>query len=133
MKKLLTILCLLILVSCSNEVPDDKLVERDGIIYEVNSTTPFTGSSVSYHENGQLNKRENYKNGQQDGPSEWFHENGQLGGKGNYKNGEQDGLHERFYENGQLRDRVNFKDGKEDGPWEYFDEDGNLNLDDIPF
>ena len=42
------------LVSCSNEVPFDKLVERQGITYEINSTTPFTGSSVSYYENGQL-------------------------------------------------------------------------------
>ena len=112
MKKLLTILCLVLLVSCSNDVPDDKLVERDGIIYEVNSTTPFTGSSVSYHENGQLNKRENYKNGQQDGPSEWFHENGQLGGKGNYKNGEQDGLWEYFDENGNLFTTEEWKDGE---------------------
>ena len=48
MKKLLTILCLVLLVSCSNEVPEDKLVYRQGITYEVNSTTPFTGQSVKY-------------------------------------------------------------------------------------
>ncbi len=59
MKKLLTILGLVLLVSCSNEVPSDKLVERNGITYEVNSTTPFTGSSVGYHDNSQLKEREN--------------------------------------------------------------------------
>ena len=63
MKKLLTILCLVLLVSCSNEVPDDQLVERQGITYEINSQTPFTGSSVTYHENGQLKKRVDYKKG----------------------------------------------------------------------
>ena len=69
MKLLLTIFCLLILVSCSPtpEVPSDKLVERLGITYEVNSQTPFTGSKVSYYENGKLNERVNYKNGKIEG------------------------------------------------------------------
>ena len=102
MKKLLTILCLVLLVSCSNEVPSDKLVERDGITYEVNSTTPFTGSSVSYWINGQLLLRKNYKNGKEDGLWESFHDNGQLEYRGNYR------------------------DGEPEGPWEFFNEDGNL-------
>ena len=88
MKQLLTILCLVLLVSCSNEVPSDKLVERDGITYEVNSTTPFTGSSVEYHDNGQLEKRGNYKNGKQDGLFEFFNENGNLTSTQTYRNGE---------------------------------------------
>jgi len=59
MKKLLTILCLLILVSCSNEVPPDKLVERGGITYEINSTTPFTGQSVKNWRDIELSKNSN--------------------------------------------------------------------------
>ena len=102
MKRLLTILCLVLLVSCSNEVPSDKLVERQGIKYEVNSTTPFTGSSVTYHENGQLST------------------------KVSLKNGKPDGLWEGFYENGQLKERGNIKDLKQDGLVEYFDKEGNL-------
>ena len=80
MKKLLTILCLVLLVSCSNEpppeVPSDKLVERQGIRYEINSQTPFTGSSVTYHENGQLKKVENYKNGKKDGLQRRYDDDG---------------------------------------------------------
>ncbi len=49
MKKLLTTLCLVLLVSCSNEVPDDQLVERQGVTYQVNSEKPFTGISVEYY------------------------------------------------------------------------------------
>ncbi len=49
MKQLLTILCLVLLVSCSNEVPDDQLVERQGVTYQVNSEKPFTGISVEYY------------------------------------------------------------------------------------
>ena len=131
MKKLLTIFCLALLVSCSNEVPSDKLVERNGITYETNSTTPFTGSSVSYHENGQLEMRGNYKDGKDDGLWESYYENGQLEMRGNYKDGEPDGLREFHYDNGQLESRGNVKDGRfgfgqEDGLWEYFDEEGNL-------
>ena len=127
MKKLLTILCLVLLVSCSPppEVPSNQLVERQGIKYEINSTTPFTGSSVSYHENGQLKKVENYKNGKREGVETYF-ENGQLEFRGNYKNGEPDGLGEGFYDNGQLWNRENYNNGKLDGLREWFDEDGNL-------
>ena len=102
MKKLLPILCLLILVSCSNEVPLDQLVERNGITYEINSQTPFTGSFVNYHENGQLES------------------------KRNWKDGNPDGLWETYHENYRLESKVNWKEGKEEGLWEYYDEEGNL-------
>ncbi|SVD13294.1 uncharacterized protein METZ01_LOCUS366148 [marine metagenome] len=143
MKKLLTILCLVLLVSCSNEPPPEvffyELDERQGIKYEVNSNTPFTGSSVDYYENGLrvengkvqvnytgLRYRYNYKDGKQDGLSEDFHENGQLDRRDNYKDGKQDGLSEDFRENGQLYSRKNYKDGKEEGLTEEFWENGQL-------
>jgi len=87
MKKLLPILCLLILVSCSNEVPVDQLVERNGITYEINSQTPFTGGFVNYHENGQLKERGYFKNGKEDGMWEGFEENGQIEFTSYYING----------------------------------------------
>ena len=51
MKKLLTTLCLVFLVSCSPppEVPSNQLVERQGVTYQVNSEKPFTGISVEYY------------------------------------------------------------------------------------
>ena len=87
MKKLLTILCLVLLVSCSNEVPSDKLVERGDITYGVNSEKPFTGTSVEYYidtiikdefEERVLWKRTTYKDGMLDGLYESFHPNGQT-------------------------------------------------------
>ena len=44
-------------------------------------------------------KKENMK----DGLVETFHENGQLRLRGNYKNGIEDGLYETYYDNGQLQ------------------------------
>ncbi len=148
MKKLLTILCLFLLssYSYSKEVSCDRLVERQGIIYKVNSTTPFTGRFMCYdgyetikvrfkngkpeglwerfYDNGQLQSRENYKNGEPVGLFEYYHENGQLQSRENYKNGEPVGLKEVYHENGQLQSRGNFKEGKMDGMWEGFYSNG---------
>ena len=113
MKKLLTILCLVLLVSCSNEVPDDQLVERQGITYEVNSTTPFTGSSVGYHDNGQISSKGNYKDGKLDGLVEEFYlPSGLLWNRKNYKDGKLDGLVEYFSPYGILNGIEEYKDGK---------------------
>jgi len=147
MKKLLTILCLVLLVSCSNEVPDDKIVIRGGLFYEVNSTTPFTGSSVEHHSNGQLKSRTNYRDGKYYGTweewdktgqliektyfknnrtvsSELYHPNGQLEWRENWKDGKEDGLWESYYQNGQLKEKRNYKDGVLDGILEVYQENG---------
>ena len=128
MKILLSIFCLLILVSCSPtpEIPPIQLVVKQGIVYEVNSTTPFTGSDVSYHDNGQLKRKGNFIDGKEDGLHESYYENGQLDFRGNYKNGKKEGLWEEYYDNGKLRSKLNLKKGKEEGLLETFDEEGNL-------
>ena len=63
---------------CSKEVVWDKLVERGGLVYEVNSQTPFTGSSVSYYDNGRLEEKRNYKDGSLDGLYEYYSKKGGL-------------------------------------------------------
>ena len=115
------LLTLLVLGGCSNEDSGDHL-----IYYEVNSQTPFTGSSLWYYENGQLEASRNWKDGEQDGPEEIYYENGQLSFKRNWKDGELDGPEEYYYENGQLSFKGNWKDGKEDGPYEVYYENGQL-------
>ena len=111
MKIFLTIICLVLLSSYSYS-EEISLVEKDGIYYEVNSNTPFTGSVVEYYENGPLLGRGNFKDGKADGLWERFYENGQLDERGNYKDGKEDGLWEKYYENGQLEARDNWKDGE---------------------
>ena len=91
--KILVILSLIVLVSCSpTEVPSEKLVERGGITYLINSQTPFSGRSVSYYENGEVEFKRHYQDGQLIGIWERYYENGQVKGKTNYKNGKEDGL-----------------------------------------
>jgi len=77
MKKLLPIIFILILSSCSKEVPLEQTVERNGITYEVNSEESFTGTTVQFHKNGQLRSKTNYKDGKrEDGLYETYDENG---------------------------------------------------------
>jgi antitoxin component YwqK of YwqJK toxin-antitoxin module len=122
LKKLLIFpLTLFLFVSCSEEFPEDRLVERNGMKYEVNSQTPFSGTSVNYYEDGQLNFRKNYKDGQRDVLTEWYYENGQLEMRGNYKDGDLDGSYESYYEDGQLKEKKTYTNGELDGSLqEYF-------------
>ena len=91
MKQLSILLFCVLLTSCAREISSDKLVERDGIFYEINSTEPYSGSVYTEYEN--LGR-------------------GQLKIKGSYKDGEKDGLWEEYYENGQLEIKSSYKDGK---------------------
>ena len=127
MKKLLTIFCLVLLssYSYSEEVSEDQLVEREGVYYKKFSPTPFTGTLVEFYETGQLEGRENLKNGLLQGDFVVFYENGQLEERGNYKDGERDGLWEEYEENGQLLMKGNYTDGEREGPWEVY-HDGSV-------
>ena len=135
-------LCLLItalfLVSCDQQevattnraapvvVDGSRLVMRNEIAYEINSTTPFTGDVLTYHENGQLSSRAATKDGKLDGITETYFENGKLSYRANTKDGELDGITENYFENGTLKSRMNLKDGEPDGISERYSEDGTL-------
>ena len=78
MKKLPVLLCIFLLSACApSELPSDKLLERNGLRYEINSQTPFTGVVTEYWENGQLMFKTTFKDGELNGLHEWYHENGQ--------------------------------------------------------
>ena len=62
-----------------------------------------------------------------DGLVETFYENGQLEERENWKNGKEDGLWETFHSksdnnpfvlHGPIRTKGDYKDGKRDGRWE---------------
>ena len=96
MKKILTILCLVLLVSCSDqpppepppevlhEVPSHRLINNGGMTFEIGSNDPFTGISIEYHENGQPEEKIHYKNGKEVSNTSFsYYENGQLKEKEN--------------------------------------------------
>ena len=94
---------LIVLTSCSTEeVLEGSLVEREGLLYKVNTDTPFTGLSIRYHSINytQYLSKQYIKDGKKHGLFEAFHYTGQLGVRGNYKDGKEHGLAEEFHENG---------------------------------
>ena len=79
---------------------------------------PPDGPYESYYENGQLQVKGTYKDGELDGLVETYHENGQLSERGTYP----DGPFEMYYENGQLDTKGTYKDGERCGEWLDFSE-----------
>jgi antitoxin component YwqK of YwqJK toxin-antitoxin module len=88
--KLLIILCLVLLSSCSQEteVVTGPFVFKNDITYDQNTNEPVTGIVESFHENGQLLERKNYKDGEYKGLWEFFDEEGNLTKTETYRNGE---------------------------------------------
>jgi antitoxin component YwqK of YwqJK toxin-antitoxin module len=113
MKKLLPILSIFLIISCSKEVPKEQLVERNDVVYEVNSQTPFTGISTLFYKNGQLKERSSYKKGIKIGIEETFFLSGQLEFRKVYTNNGDIVSSEQYYSNGQLFFKKNYLDKDE--------------------
>ena len=86
MKILLTIICLLILVSCSEEVNNKPLIEDS-----IKQKTTLEGPVKTYFENGQLKFLFTYKDGIENGVFESYYENGNPFGQGTYEDGRRSG------------------------------------------
>ena len=91
MKKLLTILCLVLLSS-----------------YSYSEDIPYE----TFYDNGQLQEKGNYKEGKIHGLSESFYPTGIIRSKGNFISGLRDGLWGFYSPNGQLKEMGNFKNGE---------------------
>ena len=78
----------------------------------------------TYHENGQIKREGNFKDGELDGKMINYYENGKKRGEAFFKDGEENGKRIYYYENGQIGREGNFKDGKEISS-KCWDEDGN--------
>ena len=136
LKKILLILSISLLFSCgTKELSSDQLikrdgdhlVEREGIFYEISSQTPFTGTVVDFHDNGQLKEQGFFKDGKLYGPWEFYYKNGQLKQKGSFVGRKPDEQYESYFESGQLSFKGFYKHGKQDGLWETYHENGRLN------
>ena len=97
--RLITTLCLVLLVSCSQEVPTEVTPQplevvtgpfliRDGIYYHQDTNELVTGTVEEFHDNGHLKERGNYIDGVPDGLFEDFDEDGNLTKTETWENGE---------------------------------------------
>ena len=88
--RLLTILCLVLLISCSQEpeVVTGPFLVREGITYYQDTDELVTGTvEVVYGDSGQLLSTGNYKDGELDGLWEYFNRDGNLTETVTYRNG----------------------------------------------
>ena len=60
----------------------------------------------------------------EEGPWVTYHDDGQLSHKGDFKNGKEEGPWVQYYDNGQLYWKGEYKNGKKEGPWESYNDDG---------
>jgi len=124
---ILTSLLFLTGVSEGKEVSEvTYLQDRNGIKFQINSQTPFTGRFVKSYDNGQRMIEWNYKNGKKEGYWTIWFENGEKKSVKNYKNGELDGLNSLWFKRGQKRVERYYKNGNKYGLWTYWDKKGNV-------
>ncbi len=65
-----------------------KLVQRDGLMHEGDSETPFTGVAVDEWRRGKKWFNSTYKDGKQEGLTTVWHPNGEKASEETYKDGE---------------------------------------------
>ena len=104
MNKLYFLLLPLIVISCSKEISDDRLVERNGLYYEINSENPYTGYVKNYHRNGQKSFEGYFKDGQKQGVHNLYDSNGYLIQSIIFQG--DNFFSEKFHKNGELSSQI---------------------------
>jgi len=82
-------------------VDKDGLVERDSLFYEQTSETPFTGTTVSYHPNGQIKTEGEFRDGKRNGIFTLWFQDGLKQLEEEYWDGREEWRLTQWYRNGQ--------------------------------
>jgi len=109
-----------LIASCSmgsNSALSSDQTERrsDGLVYAIDSETPYTGLIKDVFPSGVTQSEKNLVNGKPEGRLARWYENGQKSLEANYVNGHQDGLMTQWYENSEKKSEINIVNGKRDG------------------
>jgi hypothetical protein len=127
---LIFIIFLLSLNLSAQDIDCGWINESDGKYYVDENENLFTGSCVSYYENGIVSFRASYNNGDLIGLIQWWYDNGQKMKEITYIN--MDGMSVangnsfEWFPDGQLMIKETFKYGLPDGQWFGYDSDGKL-------
>ncbi len=117
-KLLLLIFSIILLSSCyekEREVDISKKQERNGIVYIINESKPYSGKILRKYDNGQILLLMSYKNGKLDGKYLHFYRNGQIYIDSEYKDGKLNGLYKKHHHNGQVLLEANYIAGELNG------------------
>ena len=86
----------------------------------------LNGPAKTFYSHGALQHLETYHSGVLDGPTEAYHDNGKLAETGFYKEGKRHGRLERFYDNGSRAGVFLYENGLLEGEASEWYEDGSL-------
>ncbi len=126
MRKILFVFLALVISCSKREVEYNLLVERNGVMYEVNKDKPFSGNVFDKYKNQQLRLTGSFDSGLKTGVWKYFEKNGQIIEKSNFSKGKLNGLFEVFNEKNIITKSKNYKNGKLDGKYQIFDDLGKL-------
>ncbi|GAL37351.1 Phophatidylinositol-4-phosphate 5-kinase [Vibrio maritimus] len=93
----------------------DYVQVRNGVAYQVNETTPFTGRLTRKYDTGQNALQVKFANGKAVGSETTWYPNGQVASSINYKEGVATGEWKQWYDNGQLKTDTHYQNGKLSG------------------
>jgi len=126
MYKFLTILILIILVSCGNS--ESNNIEKDKAVQEEKKTGKQfpDGEFIQKYPTGAVQVKGQMLNNKREGLWTAFYKNSVKQSESTYQSGVLHGRTASFYTNGQVRYIGYFLGGKKDGKWDFYSEDGQL-------
>jgi|TARA_Y100000310_G_scaffold313453_1_gene361841 protein-export membrane protein SecD len=138
MKKLLFILPLVLIVGCSKPVEDSTLIKKNGLMYLLDSDTPYTGEVYFNYDTGEKEYQGTYENGLLIEYS-YINKDGTVKEPINVETTlvERDGIYYTkdtnkpysgsvfsLFSDGKKREEGTYKNGQEDGKWTKWYENG---------
>jgi antitoxin component YwqK of YwqJK toxin-antitoxin module len=108
------------------EVARANLQLRDGRLYQVGRTNPFTGFMVEFYPHHAPLSRSVLSNGLLNGLSEGWYTNGQIQVREYFTNGVSHGFREKWHENGKKMSEANIVEGKIEGTFRRWHDNGQL-------
>ncbi|MGD9212096.1 MAG: hypothetical protein PVI90_15045 [Desulfobacteraceae bacterium] len=110
---------ILTLIGCSQEVPKSQTQIKNGRLYRIGESTPFTGYVVGKSREGYRSDlctyKKKYVDGILKGKSKFWYPDGTLESVEPYENGKLNGIVVRYYPNGRVKAHMHLVNGERGG------------------
>ena len=134
MKKILTLLFIITMISCDRETLVEDIISRhdDGnkketFVYRVNDDGSKTKVRETwYYMEGMKHLDGPIVDNKRNGIFKTYYKSGDLMSEGTFVDGIREGKATIYRENGNIHYEGQYKNGKECGIWRFYDEDGTL-------
>lgn len=109
---------------CGDRRREVQLVERGGIVYEIDAEIPFTGRAVRYYPDGRKRMESEYRDGRMHGKWTWWYADGRKSAEARWRDGSRHGKRVEWYEDGRKKLEGEYRNGRR-LRIRRWDEDGN--------